>query len=208
MKATLGIYTLKPSELANLADTVHTSMDANAATFPNPDPPLPELAGLTTTLREKLARKELIEAELKSAVLEIRNAVVGVRGGLIREQSYVDYVSGGDEQTIRLAGMGVRSGRSPIGAMPRVQKLRTSPSDLPGAANVMWARVRGAKAYLIEVCTGDPSVEANWRHAAVATKTSMIVRDLPSGKTWIRVCAKGTDEKPGPWSDPAEEIVR
>jgi len=208
MKAKLGIYGLSPSELAQLADTVHTSMDANAATFPNPDPPLPELAGLTGTLREKLARRKLVEAELRKVVLEIREAVVGVRRGLIGEQSYVDYISGGDEQIILLAGMGVRSGRSPIGAMPRVQKLRTSPSDVVGTVRVMWARVRGAKAYLIEVCTGDPSVEANWRHADIATKTSKLVRNLPSGKIWIRVCARGSDEKPGAWSDAAEEIVR
>ena len=104
--------------------------------------------------------------------------------------------------------MGVRSGPSPIGAMPRVLKLRTRPSDFEGAVEATWAPVRGAKSYIIEVCTGDPSVEANWRHAGIATKSSMTVRNLPSGKVWIRVCAKGTEKQPGPWSDPAEEVVR
>ena len=127
---------------------------------------------------------------------------------MIGEQSYVDNVSGGDEHIIRLAGMGVRSGPSPIGAMPRVQKLRTRPSDFPGAVEASWAPVRGAKSYLIEVLTGDVSVEANWHHADIATKASKRIGNLASGKVWIRVCAKGTEKQPGPWSDPAEEVVR
>ena len=68
--------------------------------------------------------------------------------------------------------------------------------------------MRGAKVYLIEVCTGNPSVEANWRQADIVTKTTRLLTNLPNGKVWVRVCAKGTDEKPGPWSDPAEEVVR
>jgi len=208
MRAKLGIYKLNPLELAALGKGVHTSMSANAAAFPNPNPPLPELAGLITTLGDKLRAKEAAEVALRVAVEEVRAAVVGLRRGLIGTQSYVDNVAGGAEHIIRLAGMGVRSGPSPIGAMSRVEKLRTSPSSFEGAVKVMWARVRGAKAYLIEVCTGNPSVEANWRHADIATKTSKVVRGLASGKVWIRVCAKGTDEHPGPWSDPAEEIVR
>jgi hypothetical protein len=208
MKAKLGIYKLNPTKLAELAENVHTGMSANAATFTNPNPSLPELAGLTTTVRDKHAAKDAAKAALRVAVLEEREAVTGLRGGLVRAQSYVDNISAGEEHVIRLAGMGVRSGPSPIGAMPRVQKLRTRPSDFPGAVEASWAPVRGAKSYLIEVLTGDVSVEANWRHADIATKASKTVSNLASGKVFIRVCAKGTDEKPGAWSDPAEEVVR
>jgi hypothetical protein len=208
MRAKLGIYKLNPLKLAELADLVHTGMSANAATFPNPNPSMPELAGLVTTLREKHAAKVAAKTALRVAVLEERDAVTGLRGGLIRTQAYVDNISAGEPHIIMLANMGVRSGPSPISAMPRVLKLRTRPSDFEGAVEAMWAPVPGAKAYLIEVLTGDVTVEANWRHADIATKASKRVGNLPSGKVFIRVCAKGTDEKPGAWSDPAEEVVR
>ena len=28
------------------------------------------------------------------------------------------------------------------------------------------------------------------------------------GKVWVRVAAKGADDQPGAWSDPAEDLVR
>ena len=208
MKAKLGIYKLKPTELAELAESVHTGLSANAATFSNPNPSLPELADLTTTLRDKTARKETAKAELRLAVEEERAAVTGVRGGLIRSQAYVDSIAAGQAHIILLANMGVRSRTGPTKAMPQVQNLRTQPSDFEGAVEARWALVRGAKVYLIQFCTGDPMIEANWRHADIVTKASQTVRNLPSGKVWLRVCAKGTDAKPGPWSEPVEEMVR
>jgi hypothetical protein len=61
---------------------------------------------------------------------------------------------------------------------------------------------------IVQTCTGDPGVEANWHYADTAVKSSGTLSGLASGKVWVRVCARGADAKNGPWSDPAEEVVR
>jgi len=135
-------------------------------------------------------------------------AAVAARAGLTQEAAYVDNKASGNAATITLAGMGVRAASAPIGPMPKVLELKTTTSDHAGEADWMCKPVKGAKAYIIQTCTGDPSVEANWHYADTATKSSGSISGLASGKIWLRVCARGADANNGPWSDPAEEVVR
>ena len=114
----------------------------------------------------------------------------------------------GNAATIALAGMAVRAERAPVGAMPKVQGLKTTTSDAVGAADWMRTPVKGASAYIVQTCTSDPGVAANWHYADTAVKSSGTLSGLASGKVWVRLCARGADAKNGPWSDPAEEVVR
>ena len=134
--------------------------------------------------------------------------MAAARAGLSQEASYVENKAAGNAATIALAGMGVRAEKTPVGAMPKVQDLKTTTSDAVGAADWMCKPVKGASAYIIQACTGDPSVEANWHYADTATKSSGTLEGLAKGIAWLRVCAKGADAKNGPWSDPAQELVR
>ncbi len=92
--------------------------------------------------------------------------------------------------------------------MPKVQDLKTTPRDRVDAADWMCKPAKGASAYIVQSCAGDPSVEANWHYVETATKSSGTVNGLPSGQVWLRVCAKGADAQNGPRRDPAEEMVR
>jgi hypothetical protein len=120
----------------------------------------------------------------------------------------VENKAAGNAAIITLAGMGVRAAQAPVGAMPKVQDLKTTTSDDVGAADWMCKPVKGASAYILQTCTGDPSAEANWHYADTVVKSSGTLSGLASGKVWVRVCARGADAKNSPWSDPAQEVVQ
>jgi hypothetical protein len=104
--------------------------------------------------------------------------------------------------------MGVRAERAPVGAMPKVLDLKTTTSDHAGALDWMCKTVKGASAYIVQTCTGDPLVEANWHYADTVVKSSGTLEGLASGKVFMRMYARGADAHNGAWSDLAEEVVR
>jgi hypothetical protein len=208
MKSKLGLYKLNHDELADTGDSVHTGMVANAATFTNPSPTMPTLATDLTALRTRIAARKTAEAALAIAVQAEGAAAEVVRADLSKEQTYVDFIAAGDPAIILKANMQVRRSTSPVGPMPKILDVKTSPSDYAGAVDVMWPPVTGASAFVLQACTGDPNVAANWHYAGVATKSSATLTGLAAGNVWVRVAAKGADDQPGPWSDAAQEVVR
>jgi len=208
MKSKLGLYKLNHDELADTCDNVHTGMNTNAVTFVAPNPTMAALATKNTTLRTRIAARKAGEAALAALVQAEGAAAEDVRVSLGQEMTYVDFVAAGNAATILLANMGVRNAKTPVGPMPKVQAVKTSPSDYPGQVDVMWPPVTGATAFTLQVCTTDPSVEANWHYAGMATKSSTTLTGLTTGKVWIRVCAKGANDLPGAFSEPVDEMVR
>ena len=209
MKSKLGVYKLNHDDLADTGDNVHAGIAGNAATFVTPDPPMATLATDVTSLRTRMAARKAGEAALAALVQAENAAAEVVRVDLSRSQTYVDYVAKGDAAIILKANMSVRrSSASPVGPMPKIQDVKTSPSDYAGAVDVMWPPVTGASAFVLQACTGDPNVAANWHYAGVATKSSTTLTGLAAGNVWVRVAAKGADDQPGPWSDAAQEVVR
>jgi len=208
MKSKLGLYKLNHDELADTGDSVHTGMVTNAATFPNANPTMPTLATDLTALRTRIAARKTAEAALAAAVQAEGAAAEVVRVDLSKTQTYVDFVAAGDPAIILKANMSVRHTTAPIGPMPKINGVKTSPSDYAGAVDVVWAPVTGASAFVLQACTGDPNVAANWHFAGIATKSSTTLTGLAAGNVWVRVAAKGADDQPGPWSDAAQEVVR
>ena len=137
MKVKLSLAALTYDELADLSDNIHTAMVANAATFTAPNPTMPALAAGNTALQT------------------LQAAAAAQRGLLSQEGTYVENKAAGNAATIALAGMAVRAERAPVGAMPKVQGLKTTTSDAVGAADWMCTPVKGASAYIVQTCTGD-----------------------------------------------------
>jgi hypothetical protein len=208
MKVKLSLSTLTNDEVADLLDNVHTALSTNAATFTGANPTMPALAALSAAQRSATAGRIAADGAAATALQTERAAVAASRAALSQEASFVENKAAGNAAIIALAGMGVRAERTPVGAMPKVLDLKTTTSDLAGATDWMCKPVKGASAYIIQACTGDPSVEANWHYADTATKSSGTLDGLAKGIVWLRVCAKGADAKNGPWSDPAQELVR
>ncbi len=208
MKVELGLDSLTYDELADFGEHVHAGLTSNAVTLPVPHPTIAALAAGTTALRHAVAVRRAAESAAATAVENRRAAAAAERALLSQEGSYVENRAGGDAAIIALANMGVRAERAPVGAMPKVQDLRTTISHRAGEVDWMCKPVEGSSAYIVQTCTGDPAVLANWHYADTAIKSSGRLKELASGKIYLRVAAHGTDENPGAWSDLAEEVVR
>jgi hypothetical protein len=86
-------------------------------------------------------------------------------------------------------------------ALPMVENVRPRHGEKHGDIFLKCSPVKNAKSYDIEICEGDPSIEGNWRHAAVSVSASkMLVTGLTPGKVyWFRVRGIGANGA-GPWS--------
>jgi hypothetical protein len=208
MKGKLELDKLTHDELADKVHTVKTLMTTNAATFPAADPTTTQLGTLETSLRNAIAARLAGEETLKNLVQAEKDAAAAVAAGLTKELLYIDKVADGNPTTYTLAGVDVRKIPSATTAMPKVLDVKTSVSDFAGSLDWMCKPVPGVKAYLLQKCTGDPAVEANWSYADVSPKSSGTLHGLAAGKIWIRIIARGPGDIVGPPSDAAQDVVR
>ena len=208
MKVKLSLSTLTDDELADLLDTVHAKMTDNAATFTGANPTMAQLAALSVAQRSAIAGRATALTAADAALETLRAASAATRAGLSLEGSFMENRAAGNAAIIAQAGMGVRAAQASIGAMSQVQGLKTTMSDHAGAVDWMCKPAKGASAYIVQSCTGNPAVEANWHYADTATKSSGTLSGLASGKVFVRLCAKGADAANGAWSNIEEETVR
>ena len=118
--------------------------------------------------------------------------------------------SGGDPVKIGIIGMDVAATavRSFSPTIVRITTLTVSMNEHEGCLDTMWDHSKGEKSYILEICLGDPNVEANWKLVQVCTSTRFTVTGLVSGtKYWFRVAALGAHNTQGAWSDPAEKMA-
>jgi len=206
MKVKLALKSYSPDELVSLANAIKTAMTANAK-FPTPNPTLVAMAALITALTNTING---YNSALDAADLALANrnaAVEALRTALTQWMSYVEMLA----QTaadVESAGMQVRKAAAPVGPMPKVQNLKLTISDHAGAVDWMCEPPKGVSTYILQVNRVNPDTEAEWKYADASTKSSGTLKGLTAGKIWVRVAAKGADADPGPWSDPAEELVR
>jgi len=78
--------------------------------------------------------------------------------------------------------------------------VQVAPSEFSGHADVSWAKVRGAKTYIIE--RAEEVATAEWKVIGFSTKSYATLNSMVSGKKyWFRVCAIGA-AGPSAWSNP------
>lgn len=208
MKVKLSLNSLDDSPPNHLGGSAAADTMADATVLDHPDPTPAQLTALTATVQDKIAARVATDEAVARALQEIHAttqalqelyaAAVALRGALHAEASSVE----------SKADLGVRAQDTRVGPMPKVQGLKLVPSDYPQAVDWMCMPVPNAKAYLLHICTNDPSAEANWRYADTVAKPSGTLLAVAAGTLWVRVAAKGSDEKPGPPSDAAMAVVR
>lgn len=118
--------------------------------------------------------------------------------------AYVQAQSKGDKDAILSCGFDTRKVPSPIGLLPAPRTILAEEGVLPGTIEVRWSGVRHRDSYRLEMATGDPNVEANWKVVAEQGKNRRLMTGLESDRTyWFRVSALGTAGW-GPLSEAAE----
>ncbi|HEX7569940.1 MAG TPA: hypothetical protein VF492_05510 [Verrucomicrobiae bacterium] len=147
-------------------------------------------------------------ADATATALANRNAAVeALRTALTQLMAYVESLAA-TEADVHSAGMTPRRAPAPVRPMPKVQKLALSISDHPGDTDWMCGPVNGVSVYLLQINRVNPDTEAEWKYADSSTKSSGTLKGNTPGKIWVRAAAKGADDQPGAWSDPAEDLVR
>ncbi|MEX8519372.1 MAG: fibronectin type III domain-containing protein [Leptothrix sp. (in: b-proteobacteria)] len=123
---------------------------------------------------------------------------------LKRLAHYLEMVCNGDPAVLATSGFKlrqdpVRSGMSSTHlAAPTELHLATGTNR--GEVDLHAAKLVGAQFHEVQICTGDPTVEANWAHKDTFTSLQQAtIAGLPAGPVWVRVRG-GNSAGYGDWS--------
>jgi hypothetical protein len=194
-------------ELYLCGHTLHTHFSGN----PDAPAPVPTAAAFLTALTDAEAANTAYEAEKEVLAQKktLRDTKADVVRGYIGDwRDYGQSVTHGDAAKLQGLGFTLRRAAAPVGPMPKVQGLKLSISDYPGDTDWMCDPVKGVSVYILQINRVNPDTESEWKYADSSTKSSGTLTGNTPGKIWVRVGAKGADAQPGPWSDPAEDLVR
>jgi hypothetical protein len=194
-------------ELYLFGHNLHTRFNGN----PDAPAPVPTTAVFLAALTDAESANNAFEAE-KDVLAQkktLRDNKAEVLSGYIRSwRDYGQSVTQGDAAKLQNLGFTLRKAPEPVGPMPKVQGLKLSISDYPGDTDWMCAPVKGVSVYIVQINRVNPDTESEWKYADSSTKSSGTLTGNTPGKIWVRVGAKGAEAQPGPWSDPAEDLVR
>ena len=194
-------------ELYVCGHKLHTKFSGNA----DAPAPVPTTAAFLTALTDAESANSTYEAEKevlgqKKTLRDTKSEAVSAN---IRQWiNYAQSVTLGDAAKLQGLGFALRKAGAPGGPMPKVEKLKLTISDHPGATDWMCGPVNGVSVYILQINRVNPDTEAEWKYADSSTKSSGTLKGNAPGKIWVRVAAKGADGQPGAWSDPAEDLVR
>ncbi len=197
-------------ELTPVAQTIHDQMLLNAATFASPPTAMPALQTLITTYGQKLTARA---SNATVDVLAFQTARAALEGALHDLGIYVNLIAKGDAMIVEKSGFpsytiggGATPGPSSIPAAPTDVKLRAG--ALSGSILARFKPDRQNSFNVAQTCTGDPSVEANWKPASQGTGSKITISGLtPATVVWVRIATVGPGGQLGAWSDPAKIVV-
>lgn len=176
------------------------------ANFTTPAPTLPSLAAAATALEAAYNAAQTLRqaAKSKTAIQNTAEAALDVLCGQLG--NYVENTSGGDAAKIISSGFNVKAPAAPVGDLPAPDNVSITPSTHPGAVDMKWKRVRGARCYLVSQAA-DSSAPLDWSMGVATTKAKAAVNTMTSGgRYWFRVAAVGAAGQ-GAWSDAVSKIA-
>lgn len=190
---------LPDGDLIAKSRNVVNRLAANAATFTDPNPPLPEVADAIVALEKA---KQEAESGAHFAFAEVRAAREALKRKMRVLASYVSCIAGGDETTMLLAGFPPRKKRERLPPPAAPTKVQVRSSAFSGAVDLKW-KCPTSRCYAVEMATSDPSLPSvQWEVEVTSMKRSCTIHGLVPGRAyWFRVSAmNGTGQ--GPASQP------
>jgi hypothetical protein len=165
--------------------------------FPNPSPSAADFAAALAAFKADVAAAEVAE-QAATAAIKKREASRAVLSQFFNDRaSHVQTKSGGKEEMILTAGLGVRAQPLPVEPLPAPVDFMPTMGDAPGQIELTWSALRGARTYLIQYREHGTSGE--WSQE-IGTKSRFLVEGLTGGKTYVfRVAAVGAAGQ-SPWS--------
>jgi hypothetical protein len=198
---------LKDVPLPDQIQTGHlviTSLTDNP-NFPNASPVRAQLLAATTELANSFNDAQSARMIFATKVSVQKQKAAHFKAVMAQVASWVANQSGLDEAKIISAGFDLKRGNTRLGPLPAPQALEVWPGAAAGAMDLFWARVHGAKSYVIEFALATP--EPDWKGVAFSTTTKARLNGLVSGKKyWFRVAVVGAAGQSA-WSAPVAKIA-
>jgi hypothetical protein len=185
-------------------DFIYTSLKNNP-NFPQPWPAyVPQLADLGTaqanyhTLFEAAQSGDSVKISERN---DARDVLTGMLKGLA---PYLELVAAGNVSKLQTTGYDLRhdivqpTNDDPL---PAPTGFNFARGDVSGTMAAWADSLTGAGSYILQICTGDPSVEANWTTKTTSLHCSNIITDgfVPGKIYYARLCGIGTNG-PGVWA--------
>ncbi|BBL75182.1 fibronectin type III domain-containing protein [Methylomagnum ishizawai] len=202
---------LSEADFLAKADFIVASLTNNAA-FPEP---WPAQAPALSDIKEALnAYRDAYHASLTRDTLKIaqrekaRDALTLL---LKRLPAYLELVAQGDTAVLATTGYDLRRDTARTGGngiLDAPADFRVAHGQVSGNLEVRAARVAGARSYEVQTAQGDPTIDANWKHALSSATCSHIVLEgmVPAQTYWVRLRAIGS-QGAGIWAEPVNIIV-
>jgi hypothetical protein len=122
---------------------------------------------------------------------------------LAKFKEFVQVTAGDDPATLVRAGYQVQKAKAAPAAvtLAACTNIRIGHGDGHGVMLIKCSSFRGAKSYVVEICEGDPTIEANWRYCTVSGICSKIeITGLVPGTVYSFRVRGVRGNSFGPWS--------
>jgi len=186
------------------ADLIYTSLLGNP-NFPLPWPPyvpqLPDILTARNNYHTLFEAAQSGDAGKISARDDARDVLTAMLKGLA---PHLELVAAGSIPKLQTTGYDLRHDIvQPVNPnpLPAPANLNFVRGDVSGTM-VAWAdSLAGAGSYILQICTGDPAVEANWATKTTSLNCSNIIVDgfTPGKIYYARLCGIGSNG-PGVWA--------
>ena len=210
-KLIISFQRLSEADFQAKAGHIIAALAANPH-YPEPWPPqVPALGRLNEALN---AYREAYHASLTHDTVKIkqRNDARQTLSDLFGQLApYLEMVAQGDTDILSSTGYDLRRdiqrGQN-SGILPAPTGLRVTHGQHSGTLEVRVDRLTGAGSYEVQTAQGDPTAEANWKHALSSTTSTHILLEglTPAQTYWVRVRGIGSGGN-GVWTEPVSVIV-
>jgi hypothetical protein len=165
-----------------------------------PDPWPPQVTSLSRLNEALNTYRVAYHASLTHDTLKIkqrndaRQTLIDLFGQLV---PYLEMIAQGDTDILSSTGFDLRRDNQRgqnSGILPAPTGLRVVHGQLSGTLEVRVDRLTGAGSYEVQTAQGDPTVEANWKHALTSTTSTHILLEYltPAQTYWVRVRGIGS----------------
>ena len=204
-KINLSLKLLTVAEKVALAELLVTELTGNPD-FTDPEPTLASITTLKNALNTRAGTAAVARQESKTQTALLNTAEDELDAGLTALGGWAEGKVMGNPDKLTGGGFTLQADGSPT-TLVQVTALEVSRGDNAGEIDWMCDSQDGATGYEIQ-CSTNPNDPALWQHADVFSKSSGTLTGLATGvRCWIRCRALGTNNKKGPWSNPADKVV-
>jgi hypothetical protein len=186
------------------SDLIYVSLTGNVnfpLPWPAPVPQLPDILAAKTDYHAKFEAAQSGDSVKISARIDARDALTTLFKKLA---PYLELIADGNVTMLETTGYDLRHDIvQPVtpNPLPAPTGFNFVRGDVSGTMTAWADSLPGAGSYILQTCTGDPAVEANWKTKTTSLHCSNIITDsyTPGTIYYARLCGIGTNGS-GVWA--------